>query len=727
MKKSTALFMCATMALLVKAQTNSVTDSVSKVNDSLKTVTVTATRTVKDVMNVGRDVTVITHEQIENASCNTLAELLSQQAGIFIDGTGQNPGVIQTMFLRGADNNHTTIMIDGVPVSDPSNDHNELDLSELSLGNIDHIEIVRGSHSTLYGSSAMGGVVNIITSGKLTLGLHLDISETGGEFGPNTQLFEENAFINYTFKDGLYAEAGYHRWDDKGLSAAVDTLSHPLAFQQNPQNNLDKGDLMTKIGFKNDKWNAYFEYRNTNQTFGIPEGAYQPANNYIGHLVRDFYTGCVSYKITPDLQIQYIGSYSPMIRSYLQDTTLMYFYGYYKSYISDAYTSKTTTNEVQATYNLKASQFILGAGSTYQTMNSNTVYWSGSVQDSTEYVSTSSLDTVKPYQTIYYGYAQADLNGGTFTPALSNLSLLLGGRFSTNSMFGNNFSYEINPSLKINKNNLLYASYSTGFNVPSLYQLYGQNDMQGDAISLANPYLKPETSASFELGVKHKMANSFITLSYFNTVVSNYIDYVYLWNSKRPVDSLGYADFLGDTYLNIGKETTQGFELNVFSQLDPKFSIAVNLSILSSSLEYSSSNIDTNHTHGNYVQLFNGGYFLTPSSGDVKVTGLLRRPGDMANITLTYSPIRRLNISAIARYVGTRTDAQYNPALGPYGAEGSTTIADYTLLDLLISCKITKNFSATLRCENVCNTPYTEILGYTALGRSFYLNIRYSL
>jgi len=722
MKKTVAHFLCAGTFLCsgLYAQNSSTAkqDSSKSLADSIKTVTITATRTEKDVMDVGRSVTVISGDQLHQPGCNTLADLLSRQAGIFIDGTGQNPGNIQTLFLRGADDGHTVIMLDGVPISDPSNDHNELDLSELSLANVDRIEIVRGSHSTLYGSSAIGGVINIITNNNYTPGLHGNISETGGEFGSNTQSWEENGFLNYTFKNGIYAEGGYHRFDDKGLSAAVDTLKNPLPYQKNPQNNLDKGDVFSRVGFKNPDWNIYLEYRNTNQKFGLPIGAFEPANNYNGQLARDFYNAFIRYNITPQLHIQYTGSYSPMERKYIQDTSVADAYND-KEYEYLYYASKTTTNDVQLEYDYKTSQFILGGGSYSEEMNSNTDYFFTGYP-----ASTTNLDSLKPHQTIYDAFAQADLNGATLAPSLKAFSLLLGARFSSNSTFGNNVSYEINPYFKINANSLLYLSYSTGFNAPSLYQLYGPDDMPGDAISLANSTLTPETSNSIEIGIKHRISTVYLTLSYFSTIVNNYIDYVYLWNKNKPVDSLSYSDFLGDTYLNVGQETTQGIELNVASQLDKTLFVTANMSILSSSLTYS--DINTTHTQGNYIQIFNGGNFLTPGSGSVKYTGLLRRPGAMANINLTYTPVPKVHLSASVRYVGQRTDAQYNGALGPYGADEPTTLADYTLLDASASYDITKQFSVTLRGANLFNTTYYEILGYTTMGRSIYLNLRYA-
>ena len=141
----------------------------------LKEVVVSATRSERDLSDVGRSVTLVTREQIKSFIYNSVAELLSQQEGIYIVGTGQNPGMLQSIFTRGESNNHTAIMIDDVRITDPSAINNAPDLSELSLANLDKVEIVRGSHSTLYGSSAIGGVINLLTKKNEKPGFNADV------------------------------------------------------------------------------------------------------------------------------------------------------------------------------------------------------------------------------------------------------------------------------------------------------------------------------------------------------------------------------------------------------------------------------------------------------------------------------------------------------------------------------------------------------------------------
>ncbi len=180
----------STLLLTISAVQAQQADSVG--SKQLSEVIITATRAFKPVAEIGRSVTVISAEQIQNSVYNNAGELLSQQEGIYVVGTGQNPGMTQSVFMRGAGSNQTVILIDGIRITDPSGVNNALDLTELTLTNIDRIEIVRGSHSTLYGSSAIGGVINIITKKNGEPGFNGTAELKGGTFGKSTSLFAQH-------------------------------------------------------------------------------------------------------------------------------------------------------------------------------------------------------------------------------------------------------------------------------------------------------------------------------------------------------------------------------------------------------------------------------------------------------------------------------------------------------------------------------------------------------
>jgi vitamin B12 transporter len=125
-------------------------------------IVVTATRSPADLTRIASSVTVITQEDIEKKNKPSVIELLRLVPGISIPnsgGTGQNTRV----FMRGTNSNHVLVMMDGVALNDPSDTANAYDFSNLVTDNIERIEILRGPQSTLYGSQAIGGVINIIS------------------------------------------------------------------------------------------------------------------------------------------------------------------------------------------------------------------------------------------------------------------------------------------------------------------------------------------------------------------------------------------------------------------------------------------------------------------------------------------------------------------------------------------------------------------------------------
>ncbi|MGD0711314.1 MAG: TonB-dependent receptor plug domain-containing protein, partial [Bacteroidales bacterium] len=214
-------------------------------NDSLKTkqlnpVVISATRMEKNPDSIGRSISVINSQQLHNSVFNSLGDVLAAQENIYVVGIGQNPGMAQSIFMRGANSNQTEIMIDGIRIADPSSTNNAVDLSELSVANIDHVEIVRGSHSTLFGSSAIGGVINIITKKDQQPGFSGDAAIEAGTFGKSTSLLTENLSFNYPLKNGFYANAEVFATNVNGLCAAVDTITNPKTYNRPPPDNSDK-------------------------------------------------------------------------------------------------------------------------------------------------------------------------------------------------------------------------------------------------------------------------------------------------------------------------------------------------------------------------------------------------------------------------------------------------------------------------------------------------------
>ena len=122
---------------------------------------VTATRTETPLSHVGSAVTVITAEELEQQQIRIVSDVLREVPGLAVN-RGGSVGQLTQLRIRGAEGNHTLVLIDGMEVNDPSAG-SEFDLAHLLATEIERIEILRGPQSVLYGSDAIGGVVNIIT------------------------------------------------------------------------------------------------------------------------------------------------------------------------------------------------------------------------------------------------------------------------------------------------------------------------------------------------------------------------------------------------------------------------------------------------------------------------------------------------------------------------------------------------------------------------------------
>jgi vitamin B12 transporter len=174
---------------------------------------VTATKVETPAKEVGSSITVITKRQIEEQQQSTVLDVLRSVPSLDIVQSG-GLGRTTSVFIRGADSEHTLVLIDGVEMNDPISAGRSFDFANLTTDNIDRIEILRGPQSTLYGSDAIGGVINIITKtgeGKpdgffsVEGGSLKSFREAGGFYGGNKR-------IRYSL--------GFSRQDTDGISAA---------------------------------------------------------------------------------------------------------------------------------------------------------------------------------------------------------------------------------------------------------------------------------------------------------------------------------------------------------------------------------------------------------------------------------------------------------------------------------------------------------------------------
>jgi vitamin B12 transporter len=227
--------------------------------DALDETIVTATRTPRPVDSIGTPVVVISRSDIERSLATDVSEILQQQAGLEISRNG-GPGQTTTLFTRGTESNHTVVLVDGVRMNPGT--IGGAALQSIAPESIERIEIVKGPGSSLYGTDAIGGVVQLFTRGAQRTG-----ASGGATFGSDDtqQLFGDAAWAGERVKLGV--GGGYT--ESAGMPAFVD-------------DDLDRGyrDVTARVfgevaasdalKFRARGWNSSGRTAYSNQTFGDP-------------------------------------------------------------------------------------------------------------------------------------------------------------------------------------------------------------------------------------------------------------------------------------------------------------------------------------------------------------------------------------------------------------------------------------------------------------------------
>jgi len=437
----------------------------------LNSVVVTATRSPKKLADIGRVVEVITAEQINHAQGKTLPELLNTIPGITFSGAENAPGISSSLFLRGASTGNTLILIDGFPVNNSSGIDGSYDLNAIPMDIIDHIEILKGSGSTLYGSDAVAGVINIITKHPKENGLKANVQLSGGTYDTFTESAGLNGKINNT---GIAVNVS--NTDSRGFPAATDTTG--------------------KGNFKNDGFHQRAASVNINQqvsqkfilngnlqttynTGNLPAGAFSDDENYTyqntflfaglgGKLLLD--KGALNFNISQNdvwNKFNDAGSQYPSFENNL---------------------GKITNVEAVFNYSL-CNHLDITSGADFKYYNTD------------QY---STYDTIKNvHNSIASVYTSLFLKEGIF-------HMELGGRYNNDAKYGSDFTYTINPSILLADQFKVFGTIASAYKSPTLYQLFSP---------YGNISLHPETTTSYEAGFDWELIKN--TLS-FNTVFYKY-------------------------------------------------------------------------------------------------------------------------------------------------------------------------------------------------------------
>ncbi|MFN4006201.1 MAG: TonB-dependent receptor plug domain-containing protein [Chitinophagaceae bacterium] len=500
---------------------------------TLEPLIVTANRYEQKQNTTGKVVTVIDKATIEKHAGKNIGQLLTEQAGIVVAGAYNAPGSVQTIFTRGANAGRTLILVDGIPVTDPSTITNDFDINLFSLNDVEQIEVCRGAQSTLYGSDAIAGVINIITT-KNNVRKAINAKTTLSYGNQNTlrsstQVYGKIGKLQYNVR---YAHIG-----TKGFSSAYDTTG-AKAFDNDGYNGNVLSATLNYAATKQLHLRSFIQ--SSNYIADIDAGAFSDEKDFI---IRNRMLNAGSGFTFKNDMITLTGNfqYTRIQRNYTNDSIDRP--GFTK-YMTNDYNGDSKFAELYATIAL-GSGFTLVQGGDFRYNNMNNQYrsLSGFGPYNTDF-----KDTSLSQSSLYASVNYASINQKFFVE--------IGGRINVHSRYGNNNTYTFNPSYAFHKYWRVFGSISTGFKSPSIFQLY-------DGFS-GNRNLAAEESKSYELGIAYRKQKTSIRTVYFNRIIDNGIDYNYITNK----------------YFNYITQKVQGAEVEANIALTGKWSINANYTYL---------------------------------------------------------------------------------------------------------------------------------------------------
>lgn len=536
-------------AVLFSSYTQAQQDSVAK---SLDEIVVTANRLQQKQSQTGKLITVLNRDVLDKSSGRTVAQVLNEQAGITINGALNNLGTVQTTFLRGASSGRTLILLDGMPVSDPSQINNEFDLNLLLINDVERIEIVRSAQSTLYGSDAVAGVINIITQKQnIKKPFNLKSTFSAGNlstFRGSVQLYGKVEKLIYNVR-----MAGI---SSKGFSTARDTVGTKDFDTDNYNGTTNSAALQyqatEQLGIRT--FVQYNQYKTA-----LDGGSFKDDKDFTQQS-NNLNTGVGFNFKNKGVQVTGNYMYSESNRKFLNDSGSI---SGFSKFERDTYFGKNQFAELFATIQL-GKGFTLLQGADYRFNSFNNNYYSiSSFGPYTSRFKDTSISQQSMYASLIY-------NGPS-----EKLNIEAGGRLNVNSKYGTNYTYTFNPSFALNKNLRLFASIATGYKAPSLYQLYS---------SAGNQKLKPEESISYEIGWQHTAKTIRHRAVFFYREIKTGLDF----------------DYIKFKYYNIPNQTVRGLEYELTATPVKNLTISANYTFLAGN-EFVQSRITTKDSSYSYL------------------------------------------------------------------------------------------------------------------------------
>lgn len=500
--------------------------------ESLEEVVVTATKFETNKKNIGKIVYKITQETIENSRGKSIVDLLNDVPGVEINGNFSTRGQNLGYYIRGGRNRQVAILLDGVNVNDPSSFNGNFDLRQLDINQIERIEVLKGASSTLYGTGAATGVINII----LKKASKNSFSGTFNSFVGTNSSSENNRFAadeistNFNFNgtlgklDYLFALNGN---GSKGLSAAEN--SGNKEFEEDV---FSRQNMLLKLNYSvNNKFKI-----------GILTSIDEFSTDFDGF---DF--DPISFASIPADRDNNLESFQ---KRFAVNADYSYSKGELKlrTFYTDIKRTETPSNDF-----FKGEVLGFDIFNNYKFTNEISLLtgFTAQFQDMIQRTSFSTIEEGKGKQHFYDPYISVNYNSSF------GFNLNAGSRLNIHNEYGSNFVFNINPSYNFTINNNLikvFTSYSTAFVTPTLSEIFTKLPSIGE--------LLPEEDITIEGG--------------FDIALGEKININATYFYREETNKIGYDPTTFQTINDLGTFLARGFETEVNFKMNSKLSFLAN-------------------------------------------------------------------------------------------------------------------------------------------------------
>lgn len=619
---------------------------------------VTATKTQIEKKEVPVAVEVITAQKIKDLGAYSVQDALRLASNVDVQDNGMTGNQVM---LRGNDTMHTLILIDGkrMAAENTQSSQNAYELKRINIADVERIEVIRGNGSALYGSDAMGGVINIITkkatTPSMSIAMHTGSKDEATSFSyasgrqgkvavkigggiEKVRKIDSGVYKSYSTSGkqedaiGKYNDAsttnmyGTRRFLNTGINYAFDD-NHDLDFTMN----------FMREQLKSDSWNSYgADYTNCQMTT-------------LGEFIKSM-TGQDLSTLPPTVANGILANFGDYTVDNLNDSMpnpmtiqhypmrSLHFYDNNRSDFSLGFNGKdgkhdynvrayfselrkeNTSHYINLNTNTKKDvdydqnnykQLVIEGKDSYKMDDNNTLTWGAEYKKDTmdgthlrdsgsnlKYLTINGI--TKPSSEVSSEtvalYLQDELRVG------NKLLLIPAVRVDHHDSFGTHTSPKIGATYSMSDNARIKANYGKGYRAPTLYELYSKMEKSGMAPMtvhvLGNPDLNPETSTNFDFGFETELGKLNSKITYFHNDIKNMIDGDD-YTGPETITNPG----IWSKYVNYGKVKISGLETEFGYNFDEHWSLRTVYNYLDAKDQQTGNRLAYRARHNGLVQL----------------------------------------------------------------------------------------------------------------------------